>query len=206
MYTETHDGKVFGYGSGGAYNLWLLQIADLLDDINEVRYCPSTKITDQTTLRLGSATENWIWDLDVTESQQGSYGINGFLYSSTPTFIVPQAEWESGAWENINTSTNFASIPVFVDAMWVDLWPQVDDIVPADHNLQSSAPGGNGSNRNHMLRCILNRHDGEMNVSFLDGHVEPVQLKRMWSLKWSKIFEPKTQDQHRTDDTPIYKK
>ncbi len=46
LYTETNDGKVFGYGSSGGNNLWLMQISDQLGDTNKVRYCPSTKLNE----------------------------------------------------------------------------------------------------------------------------------------------------------------
>ena len=97
-----------------------------------------------------------------------------------------------------------SAIPVFVDSVWVDLWPQDDDVVPAGHDLETGGGGGNGATRNHMLRCMVDRHGGKLSVAFLDGHVEPVALKKMWSLKWSKEFKPDGEDHLRSDGTPIY--
>jgi len=177
--------------------LWLLQMEDQLGDIDKIRYCPSTKLNDAGP--WGSASKTW-----VRFSEHGSYGMNGFLYSSTLNWIIPADEWNSSAWMSSNVKANSASIPIFVDARWVDLWPQDDDEVPDLHDLEEGAQGGDGSGRNHMLRCMIDRHGGALSVSFLDGHVEPVELKYMWSLKWSKAFETDAQEHFREDDTPIY--
>ena len=39
-----------------------------------------------------------------------------------------------------------------------------------------------GANRTHWV-CI-NRHDGGINMSFLDGSSRKVGLKELWTLKW----------------------
>ena len=36
----------------------------------------------------------------------------------------------------------------------------------------------------------LFRAEGEINVSFYDGHVEQVKLERLWQLSWHKDYEP----------------
>jgi prepilin-type N-terminal cleavage/methylation domain-containing protein/prepilin-type processing-associated H-X9-DG protein len=201
LYTEDNDGKVFGYGSAGGNNLWLMQIEDQLGNIDKIRYCPSTRIDESWPFGTGTSTIAWRWGSD----EYGSFGMNGFLYSSTPTFIVPADEWGLSAWMSSVVTANSASIPIFVDARWVDLWPQDDDEVPDLHDLEEGAQGGDGADRTHMLRCMIDRHGGAMSVSFLDGHVEPVDLKKMWSLKWSRQFATDAQEQFREDGTtPIY--
>ncbi len=210
LYTEKNDGRVFGYGSGGVNNLWLQQIADQIGDINKVRYCPSTKLNEANpfpgTAAWGTAKETWIWNVDVTEAEHGSYGINGYIYSNTPDWIIPTDEWKASQWPTTNVTANSASIPIFIDSMWVDLWPEDDDTVPPDHNLETGDIGVNGADRNMMLRCMIDRHGGNLSVSFLDGHVEPIALENMWSLKWSREFTTTGQEQLRTDGTPIYQK
>ena len=202
LYTEANDGEVFGYGISGVHNLWLVQIEDQLSEIDKVRYCPSTKLNPKPPPHtwpdgLGTAKLTWIWPYDVIESEHGSYGFNGWLYSRSAG-IVSAAEWERSAWKSANVAANSASIPIFIDEMWVDLWPRDSDTVLADHDLEMG--GGN-----MMCRCMIDRHGGKLSVSFLDGHVEPIALKQMWSLKWSKQFATDAEDHLRIDDTPIYK-
>ena len=106
---------------------------------------------------------------------------------------------------NINNAPNSASVPVFVDARWVDFWAQDNDTVPTDHDLQIGGNGGDGAGRNQMLRCMIDRHGGALSVSFLDGHVEPVRLREMWTLKWSKSFGGES-NRTRVGGKPIYEK
>lgn len=207
LYTETNDGKVFGYGSGGANNLWLLQIADQLGEIDKVRYCPSTKINESSGGDWGSARETWIWTAGVTEPEHGSYGINGFIYSNTPDWIVPAGEWDSSKWGSSNIAANTAGIPIFIDSIWVDLWPNEGDTVSTTLDLDTGGSGKNGTApRDMMRRAMIDRHGGDLSVSFLDGHVEPIHLSMMWSLKWSREFTTTAEEQLRTDGTPIYRK
>lgn len=208
VYTEANEGKVFSYGSDSdisGNNLWLVQMEDSIGNINKVRYCPSTKLNKASWGPWGSAEETWIWTSGVTESEHGSYGINGYFYSSTPYWIVPTAEWKASAWKNTNTTGRTSTVPVFTGAIWVDLWPQDNDFVPADHNLATGGLGFDGAGRNHIRRCMIDRHGGKLSVAFLDGHAEAIALKQMWSLKWNRAFVTDTQDHLRTDDTPIYR-
>jgi prepilin-type N-terminal cleavage/methylation domain-containing protein/prepilin-type processing-associated H-X9-DG protein len=216
LYTEQNRGKVFGYGSMGQSNLWLMQIADQIGDIDKVRYCSSTKMVENpstTNGTWGKAATNWVWINGVPVPMQGSYGINGYLYSQqlmsgTTPVIMPLDEWERSRWESSVVSANSSSIPVFVDSIWVDLWPQDDDQIPATFDLsqETAQTNDNGSGRTHMYRCMLRRHGGDLSVSFLDGHVGAVPLSKMWSLKWSRAFKPDGRDRTRTDGSPIYRK
>jgi prepilin-type N-terminal cleavage/methylation domain-containing protein/prepilin-type processing-associated H-X9-DG protein len=205
LYAETNGNKVFGHGSSSGNNLWLKHIADQIGNIDKVRFCSSTKRNTPDGSNWGSAKESWVWNSGGTEPEYGSFAINGFAYSGTPSLIVPTDEWESSKWGNANAA-NSANIPIFIDAMWVDLWPQHDDHVPVAHDLQKGGFGGDGPNRNQMVRSMIDRHGGALSVSFMDGHVEPIALRQIWSLKWSKQFIANGSDKLRSDGTKIYKK
>lgn len=216
LYTEKSGGKVFGYGSMGLSNLWLTQIADQLGDIDKVRTCSSVKSVENPptgSATWGNARTNWVWVNGVPKPMQGSYAINGFLYSGRLAVTMTEDEWERSRWQSTLVASNTASVPIFVDSIWVDLWPQSDDFVLENFQLShmpTPDSGGNGDGRNHMSRCMLDRHGGDLSVAFLDGHVEAVPLSKMWSLKWSKAFS--TDGRERTRGTtgsggsPIYKK
>jgi len=211
MYTEQNGGKVFGYGSMGKSNLWLMQVKDQLGEMDKVRYCPSTKMTEDVNPSMGtwgSAKRTWVWTSGVPEPQQGSYAINGYLYSSPLAITMPADEWERSHWESSVVSANSALIPVFLDSAWVDMWPQNDDEIPEDFDLlcDPQLSGNNGSGRTHMYRAMIDRHGGDLSVAFLDGHVESVALSEMWSLKWSRDFRPKAGVQTRIGGSPIYQK
>ena len=40
-----------------------------------------------------------------------------------------------------------------------------------------------------MLHFCINRHDGFINVTFLDWTVKRVGLKELWTLKWHRNFD-----------------
>nr|WP_236782752.1 H-X9-DG-CTERM domain-containing protein [Anaerohalosphaera lusitana] len=40
-----------------------------------------------------------------------------------------------------------------------------------------------------MWRVALDRHDGAVNVAFMDGSVSKVDIKELWSLKWSRVWD-----------------
>ena len=87
---------------------------------------------------------------------------------------------------------------MFVDSIWVDLWPQETDMPPADLYLG----GINGDPYSQtMQRCCIARHGrgglkihsvnitkplpiATVNIGFYDGHVEGVQDENLWTLIW----------------------
>jgi prepilin-type processing-associated H-X9-DG protein len=40
-----------------------------------------------------------------------------------------------------------------------------------------------------MRRFCINRHDGFINMAFLDGAARKVGLKELWTLKWHRGFK-----------------
>ena len=211
MYTEQSDGKVFRYGS--VSKLYLDYLADQLGDVDKVRYCPSTKIDETRGWGAGSSKYAWRW----TGDEYGSYSFNGWLYEGDEadtirwgvpdnTIIVNSAEYKAKVFLNSLAARNSASVPVFCDARWPDVWPQHMDGIPGDFNLEEGGNGSDNAPTDHMQRIVLDRHKGGINVSFLDGHVENIKLARLWSLKWNKKFEIFSNDKLRRDDSPIYKK
>ncbi len=205
LYTEDTGGKLFSYLSG----LYINQLADQLGEMDEVRYCPSTKM-NETSSGAGSSKRTWFWTSGVSEPEHGSYGLNGWLYhypfGTGFTWIESDDNLEKMAYPNTLTAVNSASVPVFFDAIWVDAWPKDTDTAPAGLNLENGGRGSDSPVNNHIQRLLINRHRGGINVSFLDGHVESLKLEKLWSLKWHREFKLFHDDKLRTDDTPIYVK
>ncbi|OHB66927.1 MAG: hypothetical protein A2Y76_03705 [Planctomycetes bacterium RBG_13_60_9] len=40
----------------------------------------------------------------------------------------------------------------------------------------------------HMRRICINRHEGGINMAFLDWSVRKAGLKELWALKWHKAY------------------
>jgi prepilin-type processing-associated H-X9-DG protein len=94
---------------------------------------------------------------------------------------------------------------MFVDAMWVDLWPYATD--PPARDLYAGE-FSNGSNPGPIGRCVIARHGGRgaasaprnvpagqrlpgaINVGLADGHAELRPLERLWNLYWHRDYQP----------------
>ena len=203
-YVESNDQSLLNHGRPGVdENLWLLETKEQFD-IDKVRYCPATELNPQPLPHtwpngIGSSRLTWIWPYGVVESEYGSYGHNYWLYGDESGYFVSLTEWESSRWGSPNQSGS-ALIPIFVDSTWVDYFARDTDTCPPNFDLDDDnqylmATG--------LLRILVNRHRDELNVGFIDGHAEPIELKMLWSLKWSKVFQTMG-EQTRTDGSPIY--
>ena len=196
LYTEDNAGKMPSYGVGKG--LWLNEISPYIGDMEKVKICPSTTIDKKRLatmpagdMKWGSAKEAWLWAAG-TVPNAGSYAINGWFYT----------EHNGGPKENYFKTKDSVRrpdlTPVFNDSRWVDAWPYDTDTVAAGLNLDS---GGNASS---MERHMINRHGDHVSVGFLDGHLAPVDLSKLWSLKWHTQFEIKHEEMLRIDGTAIY--
>ena len=202
MFVESNDHKGFKYSKeiDGTHNLWLLEIADQVGDLDKVRYCPKTKYNDsnptpgewQPNKIVGSSTIRWIWPFeneDTNHLEQGSYATNWWMYRDKTGPM---------AFKTANPQ-NSGKVPIFYDSKWVDNITGNDQF-PGQH-IDLDAGGSFHS----MLGLLMNRHRDELNIGFVDGHVEAVELKMLWSLKWGKEFI--TQGEvTRPDGSPIYQR
>jgi prepilin-type processing-associated H-X9-DG protein len=71
-------------------------------------------------------------------------------------------------------------VPLFIDALRFDLWPQAD-----------TPPAAGEFERwddEDMQRCCINRHAGFVGCAFADGSVRKAGLKELYTLKWSRTF------------------
>ena len=78
--------------------------------------------------------------------------------------------------------------PLFGDCIWVDGSPTATDPVPSNLNLGDQTLNAN----DQMGRFCIDRHLGQINVSFTDGSAHTVPLAQLWQLNWSGNFRAKT--------------
>ena len=206
MFNDENDDRGVTYNSNGKNNLWLDQIANKLGNIDEIRYCPSTRDNENlptTGHVVGSAKEYWGWHDSTVEGyflSFGSYGLNGWLYNDSDLWLT---NWNTNRFGKGAGIKQGASVPVFFDCMWVDTWPESGDTVAANFDLMQDSDTWPD---NMMCRIMIKRHNGNLPVSFADGHVETVSLRKMWSLRWHKNFKRTFEDKTRQGGDPIYQK
>ena len=75
-------------------------------------------------------------------------------------------------------------IPLFLGCVTLDGKPLDNDPPPA--RVEDIADWGSGGSE--IKRFCLDRHEGFVNVSFLDFSLRKVGVKELWTLKWHRQF------------------
>lgn len=113
----------------------------------------------------------------------GSYGLNGYTLSIPRTGSFEGGLPASEGYRNMYSVPNASEVPVFLDALRFDFWPQANQ-APAMNEFEFWVSGA----QYNMARACINRHRGFTNSSFLDWSVRRVGLKELWKLKWHRSF------------------
>lgn len=166
------------YGQMTPYSFWTLWWASINDYLGDyadrVRFCPEADDVIEYA-GFGGIYEGWIF-FETT----GSYGFNGWLYDEDSMVGGP-------LFLHLSAVSEPELTPVFLDSFWVDSWPMNDvDLPPEDWTDHWEVPYPS----DNMHRFLVNRHDLRDNVSFVDGHVEPVHFTDLWTLYWHLGSEP----------------
>jgi prepilin-type N-terminal cleavage/methylation domain-containing protein len=192
--------------------LWVGTLASQYAKAKNVQICPVTpsKGLNPALNQQGTADQTWVHS--TAPATEGSYAINGWMYSEDTKYggTMPQFEFK-----NEGGIQKVSQTPVFVDAMWDDLWP-----------MEGNGPGGSAGTANlytgqyagnlpngpagsgGMGRCCLARHGrqsaaaaprsfptsnrlpGIINMGLADGHAESVQLENLWTYYWHVDWQP----------------
>ena len=142
----------------------------------------------------GSALQPWQYI--ATSSQKpltwlGSYTLNGYFYS------------DSGYGDTFTKESSVripSQTPVFGDGQWVDAWPEPTDPPPPSLYTDNDSPPGT------ITRFCIARHGnappnppsshgallmGGINMYFIDGHSQLVQLESLWNQYWNTDWTPR---------------
>ncbi|UCE99129.1 MAG: prepilin-type N-terminal cleavage/methylation domain-containing protein [Planctomycetota bacterium] len=128
----------------------------------------------------------------------GSYGINAWV--SNPTFNtgetygsdIRDAGNPTKYWRSTNVKGQ-SSIPLLGDAWWDQAWAEADDLIP-------SYPGGFEGTADDMAHFCLNRHDGFINMLFMDYSIRKVRIPDLWTFPWHRGYD--YEDAPTEDDMP----
>jgi len=187
-------GKLAKYdfnSDSNAGSLWMGM--DNYGSQRNILVCPATHPPPPGSVDIyrGAADLTWNWQ-DKDSSYLGSYAFNGWLYDKAayggrgnPEFMFPRE----------TTIQHPSQTPVFLDSIWVDLWPLETD-PPSDDLYYGTWENGG------MPRCTIVRHGsgnpaaaprvfdtrqrlpGAINIGMADGHVELVKLESLWQCYW----------------------
>jgi prepilin-type N-terminal cleavage/methylation domain-containing protein len=193
-------------GSHAAYNhptdtdgLWMAM--GYYGNQKRLLLCPLTRDPSVRPAYWGAADRTWVWGGqhgNNTNVYYGSYGLNGWLYDKPTWGGSGHPELMMGKQSLIQKPSQ---TPVFLDAIWVDLWPLETDPPSKDlYNGVYPKPG--------MTRCTIARHGagnpanaprafdttqrlpGAIVIGIADGHVQTVKLENLWQYYWHLNWEP----------------
>lgn len=193
----------------GVYNWkgsWVEVLRPYYSDKNEIRLCPSaTKERDPaagSTLPApgqglptkyqawGLKTNSILMNLGESREETGSYGFNSWLYQVLPE-VIGQYPANYFWWTDMSANTtlwksnikNPSIVPVFTDS-WYRGSAVVENAPPPNKEDDTDAvtiPAG------HLGSTVcLNRHNGYIGGSFVDGSARKIGLKEIWRLRWHK--------------------
>jgi prepilin-type N-terminal cleavage/methylation domain-containing protein len=189
MYTADNDGSFQeGWAINPPRNWWMdstkayysagLMANEMADA--DIFFCP---VAANETKKVEEGYSNFgIWDDEWLDNKgyKGSYGINGWVENRLVDRDYPEMAPKRWRTDRVNGAAN---IPLFMDAPWIDCWPEHWEDPPPFDNMHWQAI------ENHMARFCKNRHDGYINGVFLDYSVRKIGLKEMWLLKWHRTFD-----------------
>jgi prepilin-type N-terminal cleavage/methylation domain-containing protein/prepilin-type processing-associated H-X9-DG protein len=191
----SQDGPI-GYPS--LQSLWIPELLGNLSGQRKAMICPAASAPAESFpggTVSGSAINAWSWFSSATVQTNGSYALNGWLYSTDVNTVFGFG---------YDTLTNYfpseaairhpSNTPIFGDAIWPDSWPMEADL-PAD-DLFDGDFDGSGMGRYTIARHAANpgsaprvfdasqKMPGAVNLGLADGHVEMVRLENLWQYEW----------------------
>ena len=188
MYTSDYDGR-FMPGidedwATGQYS-WIYTLIPYHKDV-DIRLCPKAKRT----IEEGGTLPWTAWNVSLTNPNDfsflkdplyktGSYGINWWINDSD---LVNGNHDPKNKWRRTGQK-NPSNIPVLMDCGFMLLRPEPVDPPPQQDGEFLWAFGGG------MRRSCTNRHNGYINMLFMDWSIDKVGLKELWRLKWHRTFD-----------------
>ncbi len=151
----------------------------------------------------GTYRSAWSYELDhpMGRIRVGSYGVNGWLLMTSPVWEFGGPLYGVQAFWTESAISQSASTPLLADSIADYNFPGATDTPPTDLVPTTLTGGG------YMQFFVIPRHGsrpnrvptnwprdeplpGAVNVSFFDGHAQPVKLDDLWQLYWHKNYQP----------------
>ncbi len=171
-FTRDHD-LLFTREAGSSGAWWVEALWSYHEDAG-LLLCPSAP-----ELLSDSPLTHRAWRV---ESYTGSYGLNEWVGDARPDTSGIRSTPSSLYWQTPRV-WHAERVPVLADMSWASAWPHSTDMPPAT---EQQFPAG--SRISAMQLVCVNRHDGAVNVLFMDWSVRKVGLKELWALRWYPVY------------------
>ncbi len=190
MYAEDNNGRLEpGIAADGSHTFhWFNSLRNLYKNDHKICCCPTAlkPIYDE----FGNPAPVWnvfsAWGIFTgagygPDGDWGSYGVNGWVEDPPASMATVYEGFDTkNNWRTPNAK-EAAYVPLFSDSLRFNLWPLHTDNPPT---VQDEA----WESTQHMRRICIDRHDGGINMAFLDWSARKVGLKELWTLRWHKTY------------------
>ncbi len=186
LYTDDFD----GYFNDRNTTLWMPAMRSYYKNDAKMLLCP-------TATKLMQNSSDWgTYKAASLNDDIFSYGINSWVNSVKVDRGSRLVEW---FWKNTNNLKTIMNdtreldgktaspnqVPVFGDSTWYDAWPRHTDQPSVTMDAFGIGDRGTSGEMNHF--CI-DRHDGFINLLFMDWSARDIGLKELWTLKWHRAY------------------
>jgi prepilin-type processing-associated H-X9-DG protein len=190
MYTDANEGRWFAtYGQDAGSNgprYWLGLTSPQWFNVRDFAACPAATKSSPDGHHYNAFTAWWAkeWGpVDTRPSGEPIFGPVSYSFNyyvswpprDDPRGGIPHQQFYWG----ICDVQGAASVPVLFDC--ASEWGGANDLAgPPRGDVRPFLDSG--------WRMCINRHDGGINMLFMDWSVRKVGLKELWTLKWNKRF------------------
>lgn len=201
-----NNGRAFSASQGSQAVNWSMTIVnEYLNQEIEAMLCPRAteppnKTTNTGTPETGSFSRPWVlgqaaWNQALDNLPgfnqnilyRGNYGYNNWLEGRNSSHIHSNPSQASKAMTGLDDATDTTTVPVFSDAIWSAIgWVQETNSIPAD--TQNPNPSRNATG-NAVSHVTVDRHDGKVNMAFLDGSGSVIEIGDLLDLTWHKKWD-----------------
>jgi prepilin-type N-terminal cleavage/methylation domain-containing protein/prepilin-type processing-associated H-X9-DG protein len=178
-----------------ANDFWPGALKKYQKDALKIRFCPAASAPARdardaqldASMCFGQTRKAWgIMPQDIYGWQKGdfgSFGENSFVSNPTKSWT------QSGEAKFVRNPfvKNASQIPLFIDALWMQVGPGEWDKAP--NNDSTSFEAAREAFSSNMGRVCINRHLGGVDALFLDGHVGKIGLKSLWQTRWNLTWD-----------------
>ncbi len=185
LYTDDHDGY-FNEGWGvGEPTLYPNALRSYYKNDDSMLLCPTATremLNDNDWGTFKAAVRTMSTPGGGSRRYVFSYCINSWTNYMHADRGSRLEEW---FWKSVNNAKNMSKIPVLGDGTWHDAWPRDTD-TPAP-TMDAFGIGNQGTS-GEMDHFCIDRHNGFMNMLYMDWSIRNTGLKELWTIKWHRDF------------------
>lgn len=190
MYCDDNNGRfsrgLVG-GSGWHRGEWVICLRSLYRTKTKILQCPMAVKRHPQGHEWGGTYYTYYMPVGgsgrVGGGEEPSYGANNWIYDPQRGVTAIQSRPTEWNWRHKDVPEAFR-IPLFADTMWRGGGPY-------EQGTRGDPPEFDGQwidyNREMMHFCI-GRHEGAINMLFMDWTIRRVGLKELWKLKWHRQY------------------